>query len=108
MPNSLSSDPNASFVGANTVKGAGDVPVAVDNTPTKSVVKSSLVNAATRVENVGSATANVTTLGNPITASTRCTIPLSASIFALVTDDTPLNVTPLEVSIKIDMHLKQK
>ena len=52
------------------VKGAGEVPVVIDNTPTKLVVKSSLVNAATRVENVGSATANVTTLGNPMTAST--------------------------------------
>ena len=60
----------ASLIGAKTVNGAGAVAASVDNTPTKSVVKSLLVNALTKVEKLGSAVANVTIFGRPITAST--------------------------------------
>ena len=60
----------ASFVGANTVKGAGSVPFEVDNVATKSVVSLLSVKAATSVLKVGSASAKSTTDGNPITAST--------------------------------------
>ena len=82
----------ASFVGANTVNGPSPSKVL-----TKSVAGVNSVKAVTSVAKLGSAAANVTTVGIPITASTMWIVPLVASISAWVTVETPLKVTPSEV-----------
>src|SRR5690606_28395716 len=98
--NSDSKSTKASFVGANTVKGAGLVPFGVDSVLTN-VNDVSRVNADTNTLNVGSAKANVTTVGKPITASTTCTTPLVASISGVTTLETPFNLTPEAVFINM-------
>ena len=50
--------------------------------PTKSVAGVNSVKAVTNVVKLGSAAANVTTVGIPITASTMCMVPFEASMSA--------------------------
>ena len=97
-PSSSNKLTKALLTGAKTVRGVGGL-VDEFNKPTKSIVRSSLVRACTKISKFGSARANVTTVGNPITLSTMWTIPLLATTSAVVTDDTPLNITPLSVLI---------
>src|SRR5690554_332005 len=91
----------ASFVGAKTVK-SGFIPSALppsvrDKIAAKSVAGVKVVNAETKVEKLGSAVANVTTVGMPITASTAWIIPFVPTTSALATVEIPLNLTPLLV-----------
>ena len=68
-PSSLSKAANAALVGANTVKGPSPLKM-----PTKSVVRSLRVNAATRLENVLSPVAMSTTVSG--IESLDCALPL--------------------------------
>ena len=90
-PSSCKRAIKASFVGANTVKGAGDVSAPVLRIEGKSVVKSGLVKAASKISRFSSAFAKVTIVGSGMTLLTACTIPFSA-LTALVIIDSPLRV----------------
>ena len=84
---------NAPLVGANTVKGAGSVPLGVLKTLTKSGWPSA-VKAPTSELKLGSAVAKVTTVGKSITVFTAWMIPLVAIISAATTVLVPFRVTP--------------
>ena len=101
--NSVNKSAKASFVGVKTVKGPADASETVDIYGTVGLPLSAYTKASTKIDSALLEVANVAIVGNPITASTTWTIPLSAEISAVVTEETPLNLTPFEVSIKIDI-----
>lgn len=81
----------AVLVGAKTVNGP--VPERMDT----KLGCPGPVNAPTSEVKLGLAVAWVTMVGNPITALTMWITPLVAKTFAVVTDETPFNRTPLVV-----------